>query len=157
MPTEPTTYVDENGRQCTSCGEYKEWDAYGSSGRDGYNGRHAMCKPCRSARVSRQGRILAGKPPVPERRMRNDYWIIEREPGYGLVMRLRLKSEFMEDLKKGCVEPGTVVRHPETRRRYRVVGCEWAWQHWRELETSSVALPGAPQKLVWLDSPARED
>ena len=40
--------IDDNGRECTSCHEYKPWDAY-SKGR-GRNGKDVQCKVCGAAK-----------------------------------------------------------------------------------------------------------
>ena len=41
--------IDDNGRECTKCGEYKEWGMYSPSAL-GAKGKRASCKECCSAR-----------------------------------------------------------------------------------------------------------
>jgi hypothetical protein len=53
------TFVDENGRVCTECGLYKEWDSYPTN-TDCIKDRDPKCKACTSAHaipVSREYRL----------------------------------------------------------------------------------------------------
>lgn len=37
--------IDDSGRECTKCGEYKPWEEYGKSSK-GARGHSEMCRPC---------------------------------------------------------------------------------------------------------------
>lgn len=39
-------FVDDNGRDCSGCGEYRLWAEYNNSAR-GYHGKQNTCKHCR--------------------------------------------------------------------------------------------------------------
>jgi len=43
--------IDDNGRECTWCGQYKSWDLYGKH-RKGTNGKQSLCLDCRKIETS---------------------------------------------------------------------------------------------------------
>lgn len=47
MAKVPTTRVDENGRICTRCHEYKPWVKFNIKS-DGLNGHNSQCKKCQN-------------------------------------------------------------------------------------------------------------
>lgn len=52
------TKVDENGRVCTRCKQYKTWDNFGFMAA-GTNMHAAMCYQCNNARVKPKDKVIA--------------------------------------------------------------------------------------------------
>lgn len=51
------TRVDDNGRECTKCDEYKPWTEFYDKPDGGANGKQSQCKDCWIAYYSEQGRL----------------------------------------------------------------------------------------------------
>jgi hypothetical protein len=45
MPTTSKRRIDDDGRECSRCGDYKPWDQFGPKS-NGIRGREPRCKPC---------------------------------------------------------------------------------------------------------------
>lgn len=71
-PLTPKLRVDDDGRQCTRCLEYKPWDQFPDMKTGGARGKRPRCKPCHNSDEAKRMREARQASPQRVRRMRSD-------------------------------------------------------------------------------------
>jgi hypothetical protein len=117
--------IDDNGRECSLCGKYKDWEQFASAGARQPHGRQSGCRVCRRGKYETKHHPDDHRPLVLRKfgLTVEDYaWLFEQQGG---KCALCLRPESKKDYRTGIVWRLSVDHdhscHPEKRGCKRCV------------------------------------
>ena len=136
----PKTKVDDRGRVCTKCDEYKDWDSF-SKHKGGKNGRSSKCKVCLVKYVQK---LRKANPDVFKKRA---YTIRSKYPG-GVYMITSTKGEYHVGQSKHI--KSRIWQHPNDQDSpfYRNKGLIKEWKILEYIDSEEQRLI---REAYWID------